>query len=62
MAKCKLDEPFTIYRVLPRAPIPFSDTTTLASLDVDGSLLTHELNRDVDFFEFFRGLVRTSGF
>jgi hypothetical protein len=52
-----MEEPFTIFKVMPREPIPLSDTT-LVSLNVGGNLLTHEVDRSIDFFEFFQNLVR----
>lgn len=60
MMQNKLEEPFTIFRVAPKFPIPFSDNaaTTLASLNVGGCLLAYEVDRDKDFFDFFCNLVR----
>lgn len=51
-----MEEPFTIFTVLPRSPVPFVDSA-LQSLSVGGNLLTFEMNSSVDFFKFFRDLV-----
>ena len=56
MLKAKVEEPFTIYRVLPRVAVSLSDTS-LVSLDVGGNLLTYEIDLSLDFFVFFRDLV-----
>ena len=57
VAKGKMEDPFTIFRVMPREPIPLSDTA-LANLNIGGNLLTHEADNSTDFFEFFLNLVR----
>ena len=56
MLKAKVEGPFTVYRVLPRVAVSFSDTS-LVSLDVGGNLLTYEMDLSLDFFVFFRDLV-----
>ena len=56
MLKAKVEEPFTVYRVLPRVAVSLSDTS-LVSLDVGGNLLTYEMDLSLDFFVFFRDLV-----
>lgn len=55
-AKGQMEEPFTIFKVMPREPIPLSDAA-LVSLDVGGNLLTHEVDRNSNFFDFFHNLV-----
>ncbi len=57
MLRGGLEEPFTVYQVLPRSPILFSDQTILR-LNLGGSLLTVVVEPTVDFFSFFRDLVR----
>lgn len=52
-----MEEPFTIYKVLPRTPIPLSDSA-LQALDVGGNLLVLEVDLGGDFLKFFRNLVR----
>lgn len=56
MLTAKVEEPFTVYRVLPRAAVALSDTS-LMSLDVGGNLLTYEVDLSLEFFDFFRDLV-----
>ena len=41
MLKAKLEEPFIIYRVLPRSAIPLSEAC-IGSLDISGNVLTCE--------------------
>ena len=56
--KGEIAEPFIIYTVLPRSAIPFS-SSPLASVDVDGALLTCEVDSSVNFFQFYNDLVGT---
>lgn len=56
MLNAKVEEPFTVFTVLPRAPVPVSEIA-LASVGVSGNLLTYEVDSEADFFVFFRGLV-----
>ena len=51
-----MEEPFTVYQVLPRSAVPFGDGA-LSSLDVGGGVLTTEVDSSVEFFKFFRDLV-----
>lgn len=56
MLKSKMEEPFTVYKMLPRCPIPLSGAA-LQTFDVNGSLLIIEKDSSSDFFDFFHGLV-----
>ena len=51
-----MEEPFTIFQVLPRVAVLFSDGTLL-SLGVGGRVLAVEVDAGADFFQFFRDLV-----
>ena len=55
MLKAKLEEPFIIYRVLPRSAIPLSEAF-IGSLDISGNVLTCEENSSLDFVNFFYDL------
>lgn len=55
MVKAKAEEPFTVYRMMPRMPVPFSNCC-LQTSGVSGNLLILERDSSADFFEFFGGL------
>ena len=52
MMRGKLREPFTVYTMLPRAPVPLSECA-LHSLNIT-SLLVVELDLEANFFAFFQ--------
>ena len=56
MLKAKLEEPFIIYRVLPRSATPLSEAC-IGSLDISGNALTCEEDSSLDFVNFFMSLV-----
>lgn len=56
MLKSEAEEPFTVFRMLPRMPVPFSHCS-LQSSGIGGNLLTLESDPNANFFKFFGELV-----